>query len=400
MSKQKQNYDHLVNSDGTYGIDVEDGIYPGGGGGSKGQKGAKGVDGSNGTKGTKGVDGANGTKGIKGQNGASGANGTKGGKGEKGTASGIFTFAGTVPDTASLPASADVGTVYKVTADNNFVAWNGSAWVVVGSGITPVKGEPGANGAKGQKGQKGINGTNGTDGQKGASGTAGSNGTKGQKGATGAVASKGEKGEKGQKGTTGTTGQKGTTGTTGGKGQKGTGGTDGTDGAKGVRGTKGAPGEKGTKGSSGAAASKGEKGQKGADSATNNTWTAQLRGSATEPSTLITSTGRYWAAGRMVFVTATFSTFSTTGYSGYVSVDNLPFAASTGLDSVGSCYHDEMMINSQNHGDDEVTPIINGGTSYIEFLTDQVPRTAPTVWIQNSSVATMTVSIWYFRDLP
>ena len=101
----------------------------------------------------------------------------------------------------------------------------------------------------------------------------------------------------------------------------------------------------------------------------------------------------------MVFITVTFPVFTSTGYSGSVSVEGLPFAASTGLDAVGSVYHDGLMGNSEAHGDDEVTPIINGGTQYVEFLTDQVPRSAPTAWI-NTTVATMTLSLWYFRDLP
>lgn len=55
------------------------------------------------------------------------------------------------------------------------------------------------------------------------------------------------------------------------------------------------------------------------------TWTATLKGGTTDPTTPVTVTGRYTRIGRMVTVSCTFTGVDTTGASGSVKVDGLPF---------------------------------------------------------------------------
>lgn len=60
------------------------------------------------------------------------------------------------------------------------------------------------------------------------------------------------------------------------------------------------------------------------------TWTAQIIGTTTNPSTAVTnSSARYTKIGRQVFCQFGFSNVDTTGASGGVRVSGLPFAAAT-----------------------------------------------------------------------
>lgn len=54
-------------------------------------------------------------------------------------------------------------------------------------------------------------------------------------------------------------------------------------------------------------------------------WTPRLRGSTGEPGTLLTGTGGYVKVGNVVHLSADFANVDTTGYSGNVTVDQLPF---------------------------------------------------------------------------
>ena len=60
------------------------------------------------------------------------------------------------------------------------------------------------------------------------------------------------------------------------------------------------------------------------------TWTAEIRGTTTDPSTAVTqSSARYTKIGRQVFCQFGFSNVNTTGASGGVRVSGLPFSAAT-----------------------------------------------------------------------
>ena len=203
MSRNKSNWDFLVNADGQYDLVS----------GQKGQKGSPG--------GQKGLKGA---AGVKGATGADGTNGTNGDKGQKG----------------------EIGVGQK--------------------GITGTgdKGNKGASGAASAKGDKGLTGLKGSQGDKGLTG-AGTKGITGEKGVSGGAGPKGLKGTDGataQKGNTGTTGAKGLTGAKGIDGVKGIAGAasakgqKGQDGLKGLKGLKGADikGQKGQDGAKGVAA--------------------------------------------------------------------------------------------------------------------------------------------------
>ena len=55
------------------------------------------------------------------------------------------------------------------------------------------------------------------------------------------------------------------------------------------------------------------------------TWTATLKGTVSEPATLITTTATYTKVGRNVTYNVSFENVNTTGYSGTVSVEGFPF---------------------------------------------------------------------------
>jgi hypothetical protein len=55
------------------------------------------------------------------------------------------------------------------------------------------------------------------------------------------------------------------------------------------------------------------------------TFTATLKGSTTDPTTPVTTTGSYTKVGRLVYVTINFENVNTTGAAGDVTVTGLPF---------------------------------------------------------------------------
>ena len=101
MGRSKKNWDHLVDYRGNYGINVEEGYFPG----SPNRPGIKGNKGEVGFKGQKGQDGSGGATGAKGAVGPKGEPGPHsiGPKGEKGEAAGLFLFQGVVSGTDQLP---------------------------------------------------------------------------------------------------------------------------------------------------------------------------------------------------------------------------------------------------------------------------------------------------------
>ncbi len=204
MSRNKNNWDFLVNADGQYDA----------GAGQKGQKGAPG--------------GQKGLKGAAGQKGATGADGTNGADGDKGQKGGV-----------GIGQKGATGTGDK---------GNKGA-----SGAASAKGDKGLTGLKGNQGDKGLTGA-GTKGIQGDKGINGGPGAKGLKGSDGATAQKGNTGTAGTKGLTGAkgiTGAKGLPGAASSKGQKGADGLKGLKGTKGVE-VKGQKGQDGTKGTAAA----------------------------------------------------------------------------------------------------------------------------------------------------
>ena len=219
MSRNKRNWDALVNNEGQY---YKDGIgggggtpgakgdkgEKGGGAGQKGQKGEAGSDGAKGDAGTNGTNGTNGAKGSKGSAGTNGTNGTNGTKGEKGSAGtagtngakgakgtegvgtkGIkgsdgpkgsagfgITIIGNVPN--GTDPNTDPSTYPCSTEGNALIdAGDGTLWICDGNGtwieappLQGAKGDEGDKGQKGQKGQKGL-GDKGDQGAKGVDGT-------------------------------------------------------------------------------------------------------------------------------------------------------------------------------------------------------------------------------------
>lgn len=66
------------------------------------------------------------------------------------------------------------------------------------------------------------------------------------------------------------------------------------------------------------------------------TFTANLTGFSSSPTTPISVTARYTKFGRVVTVAFNFSNVNTTGASGFLTVTGLPYAA--GAENFGSCY--------------------------------------------------------------
>ena len=225
MGRSKKTWDHLVDYQGNYAIDIQNGIWPGSGQapsvkgepGDKGDNGADGV-GATGPKGQKGRDGEQGPKGeagrrglslkgqkgdfVKGDKGNDGEPGPVGDKGEigpegqKGDVQNLLHFQGQLPTVPDLPPYGNgqiPGDVWQITDDDSFWVWDGSQWVKLSEALDVLKGDKGEEGIgeKGEKGETALDGLDGTDGV---------DGSKGDKGDKGEEADKGEKGEEGIKG--------------------------------------------------------------------------------------------------------------------------------------------------------------------------------------------------------
>ena len=144
-----------------------------------------------------------------------------------------------------------IGEIWLDTAGakSEVKVWNGSEWLLAGTGPTGDKGDVGPKGNKGNQGVQGIKGNKGEVGDKGVKGNLGN------KGNEGGIGPKGEKGDdngpKGDRGFKGDQGLKGPQGDKGPKGDKGSKGDLGQKGQKGIDGILGGDGPKGDKGSKG-----------------------------------------------------------------------------------------------------------------------------------------------------
>ena len=94
-------------------------------------------------------------------------------------------------------------------------------------------------------------------------------------------------------------------------------------------------------------------------------WNPRLRGSTGEPATLITGTGTYTKIGRLVTVTFAFSSISTTGYSGTLSVDQLTYSPSASFMAGGNAMFN--LIATYPSGTSNICPYITQSSSSILF---------------------------------
>ena len=171
MGRSKKNWDHLIDFYGNYGIDIANGIFPGGGNtpGIKGNKGSVGFTGPKGSPGEKGLKGDKGRA----EKGEPGTSGPEGQPGDKGSAAQLFNFKGTLDNAGYLPSfDNEVGDVWLTTDTDTLHLWNGTDWVEIDS-ISQIKGE------KGEYGDTGDKGAPGDDGLEGAGGAQGEKGQKG-----------------------------------------------------------------------------------------------------------------------------------------------------------------------------------------------------------------------------
>jgi hypothetical protein len=68
------------------------------------------------------------------------------------------------------------------------------------------------------------------------------------------------------------------------------------------------------------------------------TFTATLKGSVSDPTTAVTTTGNYTKIGRQVTVNINFSSVNTTGANGNVSITGIPFTASGISNGAANCF--------------------------------------------------------------
>ena len=172
MGRSKKSWDHLVDYNGNYGINVGEGYFPG----SPNRPGIKGNQGERGFKGEKGPEGDKGNTGKAGDEGKKGDVGPfgEGPKGQKGEAAGLFLFQGVVGDFNQLPLfNQKPGYSYYVSSENAVYVWDGETWVPLNDVLAPIKGE---QGPQGEPGFDGPPGNDGTDGSRGFDGTKGEKG--------------------------------------------------------------------------------------------------------------------------------------------------------------------------------------------------------------------------------
>jgi hypothetical protein len=72
------------------------------------------------------------------------------------------------------------------------------------------------------------------------------------------------------------------------------------------------------------------------------TWTATLTGTVANPTIPVTTTGRYTKIGRVVSISAFFSSVITTGASGRIQITGLPFTNNSSITSVGTAAFNSM----------------------------------------------------------
>jgi hypothetical protein len=72
------------------------------------------------------------------------------------------------------------------------------------------------------------------------------------------------------------------------------------------------------------------------------TWTATLTGTVANPTIPVTTTGRYTKIGRVVSISAFFSSVITTGASGRIQITGLPFTNNSSIASVGTAAFNSM----------------------------------------------------------
>jgi hypothetical protein len=175
----------------------------------------------------------------------------------------------------------------------------GSAGAAGSTGVTGATGSVGITGSTGATGATGSTGSSGATGSAGVTGATGSTGSSGVTGATGSAGVTGATGPTGVTGVTGSTGDAGVTGSTGPTGVAGSTGVTGATGSAGVTGATGPTGVTGVTGSTGDAGvtgSTGPTGVAGSTGVTGSTGDAGVTGS-TGPTGVAGSTGVTGATG-------------------------------------------------------------------------------------------------------
>jgi hypothetical protein len=204
-----------------------------------------------GTAGPEGPQGDQGPAGSTGPEGPAGPTGSQGPAGQDGTG---ISLLGTVAAVGDLPAGADNGDLYIVSASGDGYAWDGSMWTNVG----PIQGPQGPQGTQGDQGPTGPQGDQGDQGSQGNAGPQGPQGNQGSQGDQGDFGPQGDQGNTGSQGPQGDQGPLGMTGSQGNQGPAGPQGEQGNTGSQGPQGDQGDQGDQGTVGPAGPVGPAGE----------------------------------------------------------------------------------------------------------------------------------------------
>jgi len=98
------------------------------------------------------------------------------------------------------------------------------------------------------------------------------------------------------------------------------------------------------------------------------TFTATLKGSTTDPTTPVTTTGRYTKIGNVVSYSVSFSNVNTTGASGIISVSGFPFTSNANQVSQGGVVaHSLLNLNGASFS----IGFLGGGSTQVNILGTQ-----------------------------
>ena len=117
------------------------------------------------------------------------------------------------------------------------------------------------------------------------------------------------------------------------------------------------------------------------------TFTATLKGSTTEPATLVTTTAKYTKVGNLVSIAVSFENIDTTGYAGQITVTGVPFVSNSSVRAQLSVGH----YQTTTWNTDEV-PVAQLGISSTTIIFQNTASGA--VWSGNNHNAGTTRFMW------
>jgi hypothetical protein len=122
------------------------------------------------------------------------------------------------------------------------------------------------------------------------------------------------------------------------------------------------------------------------------TFTATLRGSVSDPTTPVNSTGKYTKIGNQVTVWVLFSSDDTDGASGEVTVSGLPFTSASTFGGVGAALTFDLNFNLAEY----LIAFLFASSTTVELIGSRSSDTWRTATHTGSSTVTIRTTITYF----